>query len=171
MDDSEAFGHWLAGFTAGEGTFDLVRCKYPQPRGRYAWYWSPRFRIGLRDDDAAILEECHRRYGGNLQRHKASKTSNTKASITWAITGAKGCMAIVKLFRCHPLRGKKQRDFDIWALAVEHMAETCNGRGRYASGRNHAYLQSLHDALRATRVYAATPLELAVVENPQSRFA
>jgi hypothetical protein len=61
----DGFGHWLAGFADGEGSFNIGHPKRPA-----APSYNCSFSIGLRIDDLPILEEIERRTGiGRLSVH------------------------------------------------------------------------------------------------------
>ena len=94
------FGHWLAGFTAGEGCFTAVfirRCLYAH------------FRIHCRADDE-ILRHIHRTLNiGNLYFYDTDKQVNPM--LTFCVGSLKDCQKIIALFDKYPLRAKKARYF------------------------------------------------------------
>lgn len=116
---TDAFGNWFAGFVDGEGSF-LMPIYKTKSGARYG----QRFHIGLRIDDAAIVEEIVSTLGfGTTIRQKScfSKQRNKLdlPQIFFAVDGIDECLALVSLFKKYPLRAKKQRDFKIWAKAVK----------------------------------------------------
>lgn len=110
-----AFGNWLAGFTAGEGCFEIRDRRHPKFRTTY----SPTFTLSLREDDVDILREVKRRIGyGCLYRFTEKKYPNKKPMYRWRVQDKKGLLTLRSLFLSYPLRAKKLRDFLIWEQAV-----------------------------------------------------
>ena len=108
----KSFGHWLAGFADGEGSFGIS-----QPRKSYIC----KFHISLRLDDADILHECqHRLELGNvgLVKREKLRSPNEKPCARWEVGGKIPCLRLVQIFDEFPLRAKKRRDFEIWREAV-----------------------------------------------------
>ncbi|MFA5808702.1 MAG: LAGLIDADG family homing endonuclease [Thermoleophilia bacterium] len=106
MDDE--FGHWLAGFTDGEGCFSA----YPSGNGI-----TLSFTLHLREDDWPILAEIRRLLGfGRLTK------SNGGAWLRFY--RHPDLVAIVRLFDKYPLRAKKKSDF---ALFRELVGERTKG--------------------------------------------
>lgn len=113
----DSFGNWLSGFCDGEGCFLLQAetregCVYP-----HAF-----FRLELRDDDCAILEEIQQYWGvGNLYKKGARKTAtrNSNPHCEYVVSGWKTlATVIIPHFEKYPLRTKKKRDFEIWRDGV-----------------------------------------------------
>jgi hypothetical protein len=67
-----SFGYWLAGFTDGEGAFMLLRTSDKSHPNWRAWT-IPRFAIGLRADDHAVLELIRDTLGLGMVRHKPAR--------------------------------------------------------------------------------------------------
>jgi len=141
------FGHWLAGFIDGEGSFTITvyRNKDGSPR-----HYGTRFHIGLRDDDSPIIEEIADRLGFGLRvqqrgswddrygkRHNPQKFFQLNSAID--------CMKLVKLLDKYPLRAKKAKSYAIWRLAV---IEKMKG-----PKQDKAYLLQLRDELMAANRY------------------
>lgn len=101
---SEADGHFLAGFSAGEASF----CIFPRRGGGF----SCSFSIGLDPKDHAILCELRESLGGR------GSLSSGSAVVSWSIRGWDDCAYLVRVFERFPLRGYKRHDFAIWADAV-----------------------------------------------------
>lgn len=128
MDDA-GFGHWLAGFIDGEGCFII----HPQPSGAYRC----EFRIALRDDDSAILEEILQRTGiGLIVRYAARyERVDGKPQAVWTVRTKPDGFRLVDLLDRYPLRAKKARDYAIWREALVEWAEAKPG-GRPDRGRH-----------------------------------
>lgn len=107
MDD--AFGHWLAGFTDGEGCFQLTT--------RDGVAYGCRFAITLRRDELPILQEIQSALGvGAIYLKQAQSVANPQAS--YSVDRKAECATIVDVFTRYPLRAKKRADFVIWTEAV-----------------------------------------------------
>lgn len=131
------FGHWLAGFTDGEGSFDINR----NPHGSYAC----RFAISLRIDDLPILQEIQRATAiGKIVF--VEKYGTSAAQARWIVNNKTDCVALVEVFDCYPLRAKKARDFAIWREAV-YVWRKAQRRRRF----DWTAMIELQAALRATR--------------------
>lgn len=165
MDDS--FGHWLAGFTDGEGAF--VICRVTTRKGKSAGSnvrtWpNCRFQIGLRVDDAAILTTIRDTLGfGSVyyKRLTASSKPNTQASAQYVVQRIDDCLRIVELFTRYPLRAKKRAQFDAWAEAVHEMA-----KGRDRSDELMLEYQTRLAELR--KFIAPTDLDQIAAGNPDT---
>jgi hypothetical protein len=107
LDD--AFGHWLAGFMAGEGHFfirDANRCGY-----------TCGLCIKVRDDDLAVIEEIRDRLGiGRIYRGAPEKGN---PYVEWHVATRRGCALMLAFFDRYDLRAKKGGDFFIWRAAVQ----------------------------------------------------
>lgn len=116
LDD--AFGNWFAGFTDGEGHFQIAKRLRKKTRANYGC----RFRIGLRDDDKAILEEIHRTLGiGTISANPRRSKREGQPQTRFCVNAIEDCVELVKLFNRYPLRAKKQQDFEIWKLAMTEL--------------------------------------------------
>ncbi len=109
MDDS--FGHWLAGFTDGEGHFGI----YENGNGKKTL---PRaeFRIKLRQDDEPILKLIQKNLGVGKIYPARYKQHHNQAAYT--VTRRRDLLRIIQLFDKYPLKSKKQQDYAIWRQAV-----------------------------------------------------
>lgn len=111
----DAFGSWLAGFFDGEGSFTIHR----SPGWAYLYC---RARINLRADDLPLLREIRRKTGiGSITGPHANtgSTRNSNPQGTWTLQNKADCGALREIFRHHPLRSKKQRDFIVWSEALD----------------------------------------------------
>lgn len=82
QDIDDAFGHWLAGFADGEGSFNIAK------NGRGARFCS--FRLALHSADLPILEEIQQRLGmGTIWTgHPASQYA---ARASWSVQSKADC--------------------------------------------------------------------------------
>jgi LAGLIDADG endonuclease len=148
--DRVTFGHWLSGFVDGEGCFLLGFHRHRKDRQ----FIRPtaRFTIGLRDDDKAILGEiqaywqCGTIHKGHqnqrLRQNPSAAFEVRKIDHLWRV--------VVAHFNQYPLRAKKQRDFAIWKLGIELIAE------RQYRPLTDAYLRNfkvISDCLREARKF------------------
>lgn len=147
MDDTDAFGHWFAGFVDGEGCFDIHPIRGP---GTVSYIC--RLSIGLRWDDAPILREIQQRTGlGDLRHHTANggPRGNTGNQARWTVAKKAEVAQLVLLFDRYPLRAKKRNDYLIWREAVARWLEV-------RSKRKHDWtaMQELRTALMQGRRYS-----------------
>jgi len=106
MDD-----YWLAGFIDGEGCF--TRHSQAGPNGSRVK--KPKFVIGLREDDAAILYALREEFGGSIHVRNApsQREGNRRPTVIWTLTG-RSLPGLVKYLERFPLRAKKGDQFKTW---------------------------------------------------------
>lgn len=134
--DRIEFGHWLSGFTDGEGCFLLYLAKN-RNRGMRC---RARFKIGLRRDDSPVLRTVQSYWGtGSVTNFRKGTMPNAKPAVAYAVTSIHDLQNIViPHFERFPLRAKKRRDFLVWRTGVDLIARIgrrtpiSNGRGRCA---------------------------------------
>ena len=102
------FGHWFAGFVAGEGCFHIDYRDRHHDCG---------FTLVLRDDDAAILEEIKDRLGFGVLTTRAARGSS-KRQVGWEVRTKEDALKLVHVLDRFSLRAKKARDYAIWRRAV-----------------------------------------------------
>ena len=117
-DYDDNFGHWLAGFTDGEGNFHGTN-NHGQA-----------FRINLREDDKLILEEIKNRLGCGVIHFLKKTKYNPKQRNQYQYTVATLVdliNIIMPFFDKYQLRAKKKQDYLIWRSKLLE-------KWRYASG-------------------------------------
>jgi hypothetical protein len=106
-----AMGGFLAGFIEGEGCFSIFR----QTRG---YGYKCRISLNARDDDAALINDIAVKTRlGTVRRRSARPTS--RPQVCWIVTAKSDCRRLIELLYAYPLRGRKARDFAIWAAAAK----------------------------------------------------
>jgi hypothetical protein len=141
------FGHWLAGFIDGEGSFTIM---YPRSDSPQLY---TRFQIRLRADDAEVLEEIRQAVGhGKIYRYEPTARAlealpGSKATALLVIGSTAGSAALVALLDRYPLRAKKARDYAIWREAVSARAE-----------KDWPRMDELKSLLEEGREYGAEPI-------------
>ncbi len=160
IDDS--FGHWLAGFTDGEGAFVITRPTRPSAPHVRVWP-NCRYEVSLRADDYAALVAIRDTLGfGNLNIHTKPNLQrpNEKGAFRYVVARIGDCLNIVELFHRYPLRAKKRAQFLVWADAVHEMA-----KGR---DRNNDFIEQCRIKLTELRQYVE-PEGLAdiIATNPE----
>jgi hypothetical protein len=103
---------WFAGFAAGEGCFQLVRRLRENGRTTHL----PAFIIGLRADDAVVLEELAAVFGGRITIAKAR--GGSAPCCYWQVRAKADLVKLVAYFDAHSLRAKKAGDYTLWRQAV-----------------------------------------------------
>ena len=137
----ELDGHALAGFIEAEGSFLIT----PNNRGRT---WLCAMALNQRADDADMLLDIVRVTGlGRLHAVPARRTS--RPQVVWSVTSKLECRELVRLLRRFPLRGRKRREFAVWAAAVDQWSASLHGSSPAVAGA----LSSRAAELRALRRY------------------
>lgn len=111
---TDDWGSWFAGFTDGEGCFYIGKDKRGSPSGKY----NCRFKIDLRDDDKAILEEICSTLGIGGTCDSSAYLNDGKGRHRFGVSAIADCVKLVEVFERFTLRAKKGRDFSIWRCAV-----------------------------------------------------
>ncbi len=108
---SPVFCNWFVGFTDGEGSFYISHQHNDKGTAEYC----PRFGISLIASDIETLQNIQRQLGfGTVgithTRHKPFAYFRTNK--------LEELLALIKVFDRYPLQSKKQKDYEIWKLAV-----------------------------------------------------
>ena len=144
IDITDDFGHWLAGFVAGEGCF-YSHC-FEQHGYRSV---QSGFIIALRADDSAILEQIKDSlHIGHLNYDDPPSASKPRARYVVRKL-ADLYHVIIPIFDRFPLRAKKATEFDIWKQIIEMHYHAMNNRLQRPRGRRgvHSYPDSFWDAI------------------------
>lgn len=121
-DDKVGFGHWLSGFTDGEGCFRIAYSEGPQRANpnRVRIHFETKFIILLRMDDRPILESIKNYFGCGVLSPRIPKTPGINPQVALEIRRPIELMhSVVPHFDRFPLRAKKRKDYEIWRQAVE----------------------------------------------------
>ena len=163
---SSSLGHWLAGFTDGEGCFSISRRAVTPGRLKVSAnareFFVCDFRIKVRQDDADLIEQLPKLTGfGSVARQKASLNAgrNNNPSVIWICATRADTLGIVELFEQYPLRSKKDRK--VWSKAVRYWNDPIRtrigltGRGGQRYRVEQEPLAALHAELAGLRAYGA----------------
>lgn len=143
MIDRE-FGHWLAGFIAGEGCFRVHKEKG-------GGYYACHFTLKLRDDERPILEEIVARTGiGHLKPDLVRGNSNP--CLVWVVQSKAECVKLVALLDQFPIRARKAKDYAIWREAVAHWITSRKG-SRWHGPRDWSGMIAYKAAIEDARLY------------------
>jgi hypothetical protein len=145
------FGHWLAGFIDGEGSFVISSNNL----GGYRVC----FGVHIRGDDRPVLEECVDRTGIGYLVDRSPSPGRVKENPTtgWSVVRKLDCQRLVEILDRYPLRAKKARDYAIWREAVDLHSRMRNGYpARGMTALSWEPIARLRDELRSGRAYPAT---------------
>ncbi len=112
MKDSD----WFAGLADGEGCFLILA---PRSHGRSKFYVL-QFQIGLRADDASVIYDLAREFGGsvNVYQTPSQRARNSRPTAKWTIASRADVQRIIRYFDKHPLHTKKAKDYALWREAA-----------------------------------------------------
>jgi len=161
--DRQRFGHWISGFTDGEGHFALIVANDKRTP-------AARFVIGLRADDLPALRLIQSYWGCGTVFYKP-KTGNTHEQYFYhAVRIADLVSVVIPHFQTFPLRAKKRNDFLIWKEAVSFVDQVIriplvhlggkDGSLRRWTPERMDYFRALMNALKVGREYQAPPVPL-----------
>jgi hypothetical protein len=106
----------------------------------------------LRDDDLPILLDIQERLKMGTLYHKLGQDRDNP-QIVWGVQRSADCIRLVEIFDKHPIRAKKQADFEIWREAVGMINRGLSKGGRAHPTYDRARLRYLHDRLRFVKTY------------------
>lgn len=89
--------NWIAEFRGlfwGEGCADIRR--FTRKRSK-RYFFAPRLRITMRADERPMVEEIHRRLGGNIEYGEMRSNSGTRPSVTWSLSTKKEVVRVCDL--------------------------------------------------------------------------
>lgn len=158
----DAFGHWLAGFIDGEGTFLIGQHTQALRRPRRDGGHYCMFAIVLRRDDAALIEECRRRTGLGVVVYPKAKYDYQNPTVRWAVKRKRDVVRLCEVLDACPLRSKRARDFAIWRQGVSLWLSVRPGRGTSRSQEAQSQMKQLKRQLEEGRQYRDGP-EMAEV--------
>jgi hypothetical protein len=133
-------GFRLAGLVDGEGCFHISA---PRLKGNH--YCS--FVVKMRADDEPLLELFRDACGGigGLYRHE--RKNAWAPTVSWIVRKKAEVAFIRDLFELYPLWSKKQRDFEVWARAVDFWLGVGGGSTDWTT------FAAARDELRAVRQF------------------
>lgn len=122
---SANFGHWLAGFIAGEGTFAIAGQNAEHGHQSYC----TKCIVKLREDDGEVLFEIQATTGvGRVHRKQPGSDGRTNhAQFAWQVQNRRDCARLVEILDEYPLRAKKAGAFAVWRKAVLIGLQVKNG--------------------------------------------
>jgi hypothetical protein len=107
-------GDFLAGFLEGEACFSVVRQSGRANHGCV-------MRVSVRDDDSSLIAELAQATRLGTIAGRPARASS-RPQVMWSIGSKADCLRLIRILYRHPLRGKKGRDFALWAAAVRWWA-------------------------------------------------
>lgn len=130
-DFDPAWASWFAGLTDGEGCFYVGMVSGSQKRDRWACLRTT-FQISMREDDAEMILDVHRRLGFGYVSFAKRKPRGEQPTVRFAISALKDCHRLIAVFDAYPLRSKKRFDYAIWrdAVFVRPLERLIDFRGR-----------------------------------------
>lgn len=162
-EEKRAFGHWLAGFSDGDGCFQL---DYSKKYNGLCHSCSGSYQITLRRDDIDILNQIKSFLGCGSVRHIKNYThqkgfENRKLQARFEVSSKKDLAEIIiPVFTQFPLRSKKALGFDIWKAAIEFCYQIYKRKTRFGPTKKRKwkpdevdYFLSLRKALKNTQEY------------------
>lgn len=120
-DIGPAAANRLAALADGEGCFYISA---PRLRGNY--YCS--FIIKLRADDEPLLARIQEVCGGIGRLVRQERRNGWAPTVAWTVERKAEVGFLRDLFELYPLWSKKQRDFAVWARAVDFWLSVGGGK-------------------------------------------
>jgi hypothetical protein len=158
----EAFGHWFAGFFAGEGFVSI-----PQTGKSYGCCAG----IQLRADDVLALGEIQKWSGIGRIKHNQPPRGSAHPLTSWIVHNKPGVIRLARILDRFPVRAKKSQDIVIWREAVG-LWTTKNWNAGTSPGEcaDWSEMAALRDRLRGGREYreVAWPSQLSETQATPS---
>ena len=165
-------GGFLAGFLEGEACF-TIPC---QSRGHG---YRCMMRLSIRDDDSELLRTLARNTRlGTIRSVPARRTS--RPQLCWTVLAKSDCRRLVALLYEYPFRGRRAREFAIWAAAVKWwVGEDAIARrpaGNWGPGRisqrtwprlRNTVPRRIHSSITIRRVSSTTGRTTSPVSSPR----
>ena len=105
------WGHYLAGFATAEGSFGIVSTGQ---HGRYKVV----FQVRLRRDDVELLRQLRARADAGRVYLEAKRVPGRCPAAAWSVFSAQDISRLVAVFDRFHLKGRKQREFEVWREAA-----------------------------------------------------
>jgi hypothetical protein len=103
------------------------------------------------EDVSAPLRTVERRW---VEPYRRPAQRSSRPQVCWAVQSKLECRQLVRLLERYPFRGRKQREFAVWAAAVNEWADALYGARDPAS---HRALDAYATDLRLLRRYVDRP--------------
>jgi hypothetical protein len=117
---SDADGHFIAGFLAGEAHFGIAEANGGQS-------YRCLMTLRLRDDDAVLLTWLRDTTGVGLTRRVAAR-GTSKPQVEWRVQTQDGCRALADLLGRFEVRGRRRREVELWREAVDWWSSGLSNR-------------------------------------------
>lgn len=124
---------WLSGLVDGEGCWMYQTRNGGGIKNKYIY---PTLQIEVRDDDSSLIYSIADILECGAIRHKKERNTR-KPTTVWSCCDIPSCRnVLIPLFDLHPLKSKKQRDYEIWRELVMTVSEKhhLNGDRDYVLG-------------------------------------
>lgn len=166
------FGHWVTGFTDGEGCFTIFKYtaapRRKCPRGEVCR--KATFAIALRGDDVAILKLIQSYFGcGDVMHSKPSYLrGRMNPWVRWSVRKFSDIAdVIIPHYEKFPLRSRKAKDFEVWKQGVRFILQVHKRATPYRwSPEDDRHFESLVSTLKDNHVYKPPIDPDAVTSQP-----
>lgn len=140
-----SFGYWFAGFTDGEGCFQIHQKNAPNPS------WCCTFAIALRADDIDVLDGIERWLTIGSLISSEARSGNMNPSVKFHVGDKNGCQLLVDIFTRFPLQTKKRNDFEIWSKAVQLWSNGPSPKKHWSKHTTPTQLETYHVSMMGFR--------------------
>ncbi|MFH0955451.1 MAG: LAGLIDADG family homing endonuclease [Candidatus Micrarchaeota archaeon] len=127
---------WIAGFVDGEGCFAIGLQLYTDSKPRKTATKSklkkhslgfqvvPSFRINVRHDDQAVLEQIQQRLGvGKIYSQSRPSYARGEQTANFYVVGLENLDVVRQFFTNTPLNSKKRHDFELWCQCLDKILQ------------------------------------------------